>query len=139
LQFKRSAVLHVVKNWCRDGKPLKIQDDSIEYAIDIFTQLSECYRIAADNQGVLGDRSEAKEVSKSLVKMITRKNKPPTYITNARTLRSNLKGRGAFKLQDTLTSKHISENIIPKLTKAKHCVMVDDVIYINPILVETGE
>lgn len=135
--YKIAAVLHVVENWCSDSKPIKIKDKSVEYAIDIFSQLSNCYRIAADNQGVLGDRTEAKEVGKSLLRMATRKR--PKFYTDAKTLRSNLKGRGAFKLQDTLTTKHIAEIIIPNLVKARYCIMVDDVIYINPNIDEIEE
>lgn len=135
--YKIASVLHVVKNWCGEDKPLKIQDQSVEYAIDIFSQLSNCYRIAADNQGVLGDRTEAKYVGKALLRMATRKR--PKFYTDAKTLRSNLKGRGAFLLQDTLTTKHVSEIIIPNLVKARYCIMVDDVIYINPNISDIEE
>lgn len=140
--FKISAVLHVAEKWDNDKKsrPTVISDSTVEYAIDLFSQLTACYKVAADNQGLMGKKSEASDVSDAMCRILipTKRGVRPSFFTSTKKLRSNLKGRGAFKMMDSLTAKYLSDLIVPILEKANHCINVDGVIYINPKLTGAG-
>lgn len=129
---KIASVIHASKHWCKDAhQDLNVEDDSLEQAIALFRNLSQCYVSAVDHSGAGGNRTEY-EACLEYIK--TRCEKTKIYYIKNETLRSGLKNNNAFKGQKGL-SKYLAENPLKDLQDDGAVLVVGSGIYVNPKII----
>lgn len=127
--MKISCILHVIETWGR-STPTTIEAATVEWAIQIHTNLMEMYIHAADSQGFIGDKSEINEMVKQFRKYLEKKKAQVTAVE----LRDAVKHRPVFKGRPKLTT-YLKDQVIPMCQELHLCSLVDNTVYINPKLV----
>lgn len=124
--FKLSCVLHVVENFHGGSAPITINERTVKWAYEVYSELAKMYESAAESQGYAGEMAEVNAVLDKL-RFHADKGK---YQIKLRQLRDSLRNLKIFK--GKAMTNILKEKLIPKCESLHYCKLHKDVVYINP-------
>lgn len=127
-----AAVLHVVRNWSRENftRSTDVQLDTVQEAVLMFDELCKTYINAANASGHAGDEAEMTK----MIDVISRVAKSSGRgIVSVRAAYEAARKVRPFLGQSSVM-RRITENILPALEEKNYICVIDNLIYVNPVL-----